>query len=105
MAVRREPLAAGLAPVVVELLLGEPSLEEGARVHARRRVRLEIDDVARLARAEEVVEADLEEIGRRRIARDVPAELTDARFARTTIASAFQRTSDEMRDSISRLPW
>jgi hypothetical protein len=33
-----------------------------------------------------------------------PPSSLDARFARTTIASAFQRTSAEMRDSISRLP-
>ncbi len=73
--IRREALAAGLAPVVVEMLLGEPALEEGARVDARRRVRLEVHEVAALAAAEEVVEADLEEVRRRRIARDVAAQL------------------------------
>jgi hypothetical protein len=52
-----------------------------------------------------MVEADLEEIRGRGVARDVAAQLADSRFARTTIASAFQRTSAEMRDSISRLPW
>jgi hypothetical protein len=73
--IRREALAAGLAPIVVEVLLGEPPLEEGARVDARRRMRLEVDDVAALAAAEEMVEADLEEIRRRGVARDMPAQL------------------------------
>jgi len=35
----------------------------------------------------------------------VTGDPPEARFARTTIASAFQRTSAESRDSISRLPW
>ena len=75
MAIRAQALAARFAPIVVELLLGEPPLEECARVHARRRVRLEVHEIAGLARAEEMVEADLEEIRRGGIARDVSAEL------------------------------
>ena len=50
MGVRRQPLAADLAPVVRELLLGQPAFEKGARIHARRRVRLEVDEVARSGR-------------------------------------------------------
>ena len=76
-------LARGLAPIVVELLGGQPPFEEGARVNARRRMRLEVDQVtARVGRiaagAEEVVEADLEEIRRRCVARDMAAELGDS---------------------------
>ena len=33
-------------PVVVELLLGQPAFEESARIHAGRRVRLEVHQVA-----------------------------------------------------------
>ena len=59
-----------------------------------------------VARAEEMVEADLEQVGRRRVARDVAAELGRARsrLARTTIASAFQRISAARRCSIARSP-
>ena len=58
-----------LAPEVVELLAADPSLEEGARVDARRGVALEEDLVADplvVPPAEEVVEADLVEAGRAR---------------------------------------
>ncbi len=75
MRIRRQALAARLAPVVVEVLLVEPALEEGARIDARRRMRLEVDEVAVLAAAEEVVEAHLEEVRGRRVARDVAAQL------------------------------
>ena len=69
------PFAAGLPAVMRELLFGQPSFEKRARVHAGRRVRLEIDEIAALTRAEEMVEADFEEIGDRRVGRDVAAEL------------------------------
>jgi hypothetical protein len=58
--------AVDLAAEVVELLLGEPSLEVGAGVDAGRRVALEVDVVAGQAvvlAAEEVVEAHLVEGG------------------------------------------
>ncbi len=78
MRVRGQPLAAGLAAIAVELRVGEPPLEEGARVHTRRRVRLEIHQVGTALRrvaAEEVVEAHLEQVGGGSEARDVTAEL------------------------------
>ena len=75
MAVGGEPASADLAPVVVQLLLGDAPFQECARVDARGGVRLEVDEVAGLPGAEEVIEAHLEEIRRRGIARDVPAQL------------------------------
>ena len=62
----------------VELCLGQPALEIGARVVARRGVALEVDEVATvLVRrpVPEVVEADLHERGQRLVGGDVPAEL------------------------------
>ena len=62
--VRRQPVAADLAAEVVELLLGEPALEERPGVDAGRGVALEVDVVAGEAvvlAAEEVVEAHLVE--------------------------------------------
>src|SRR5207342_1290395 len=75
MRIGAQAVPRGLAPVVVELLAGEPPLEVRARINAGRGMRLEIHEIALLARAEEVVEADLEEIRRGGIARDVPAQL------------------------------
>ena len=46
MRIRGQPVAADLAPEVVELLLGQPALEEGPRVHAGRGVALVEDLVA-----------------------------------------------------------
>ena len=64
MRVRRQALAAGLAPEVVELVLGQAALEEGPRVDARRGVALVEDLVARpvVLAAEEVVEPHLVEL-------------------------------------------
>ncbi len=56
----------------------EPALEEGAGVDARRAVALDVDLVAAagvVLAAEEVVEADLVEAGRRLVRRDVAADL------------------------------
>ena len=75
VAVRRQSLAAGLAPVVVQLVHRHAAFEIGARIHARRRMRLEVHQVATLPGAEEVVEAHLEQVGRRCVARDVSAEI------------------------------
>src|SRR5262245_55206064 len=58
MRIRRQAATTGLAPEVVELVLGEPALEERSRVDARRGVTLEVDLVAVPAvalAAEEVV--------------------------------------------------
>ena len=66
-----------LLPEAVQLLLGEPALEEGAGVDAGRGVALEEDLVAGLAvvlAAEEVVEADLVQAGRRGVGGDVAAD-------------------------------
>ena len=70
--------ARDLLAKALELLLGQPALEEGARVDARRRVALDVDEVAAVLggrRSPEVVEADLvkERGGLER--RDVAAEL------------------------------
>ncbi len=75
MAIGAQALATGLAAVIGQSFFRQPPLEVGARVDARSGMRLEVHQVSRLAGAEEMVEADLEEIGRRGIACDVAAEL------------------------------
>jgi hypothetical protein len=65
----------------VELVLGQPALEVRPRIHARRRVPLEVDLVAAagvVLTTEEVVEADFVEARRRRIGGDVATD-ADAR--------------------------
>ncbi|MDZ7653192.1 MAG: hypothetical protein U5L03_11920 [Burkholderiaceae bacterium] len=77
MRVGREALAVDLLAEVVQLLLADAALEEGARIDARRRVALDVEQVAAVvlaARVEEVVEADVVEGRRRGEARDVTAE-------------------------------
>ena len=76
--VARQPaaLVRQLLPEPVELRFRQPSLEERAGVDARGGVPLEEHLVAGLAvvlAAEEVVEPDLVQRGRRRVGRDVPA--------------------------------
>ncbi len=79
----------------VELLLGQPALEERAGVDARRRVALEEHLVAGLAvvlAAEEVVEAHLVQAGGRGVGGDVAAHAQAAAgCARETMTAAFQR--------------
>ncbi len=79
MRVRGEAaLPRDLLAKAVELLLGEPALEEGARVDAGRRVALDVDEVAAVLlrrRTPEVVEADLVKKRRRLEGRDVAAQL------------------------------
>src|SRR5690606_30472561 len=61
----------------VELVGGQPALEEGPGVDAGRSVALEVDLVAAagvVLAAEEVVQADLVEGRDRRVGRDVPAD-------------------------------
>ena len=63
-------------PEPVQLVLGQPALQERPRVDARRRVPLEEHLIARLAMvlaAEEMVEANLIQRRRRGIRRDMPA--------------------------------
>jgi hypothetical protein len=68
---------ADLLPITLELRLGQPALEEGASVDARRRVRLEEDDNAApfaVRPTEEMIEADFENLGGRGVARDMSAK-------------------------------
>ncbi len=68
---------AQLVAEVFQFLLGEPALQVGARVHARRSVALEIDEVARLVTVvgpEKMVEADFQQRGDGRIGRNVSAD-------------------------------
>src|SRR6266508_3905385 len=76
--IRGEPFAGfGLAPEVIELALLQPAFEERARVDAGRCVPL-IEDLIAVAAvvlaAEEVIEADLVEGGRRRVRREMAAD-------------------------------
>ena len=62
---------------ILHLLLAEPSLQIGARVHSRRGMTLEINEVARLisvAGVEEMIESDFEQRRQRRVGRDVAAD-------------------------------
>ena len=73
----------GLAPVMRELRFAQTPFEKRARIDTGRRVRLEIDQVAavgslfltRRPGAEEMVEADLEQVRRRGVAGYVAAQL------------------------------
>jgi hypothetical protein len=106
--VRAQTLARdALAAEVIELILAQAALEEGARVDARRRVALVEDLVAAPAglaeailAAEEVVEADLVEARRAGVRREVAADA----FARRTIATAFQRMIRRIRSSSASSP-
>jgi len=78
MRIRRQSVAADFLPIVRELRFGQAPLEKCARVDTGRRVRLKEDEIGAalvVAAVEEVVEADLEDLRCRRIARDVTAEL------------------------------
>ncbi len=79
MRIRRQPAARlQLAAEVDEVLFGEPAFEERAGVHAGRGVALEINlvavEAAFAAAAEEVVEADFVQVGRRGEGGDVSAD-------------------------------
>src|SRR4051812_13003513 len=78
--VRRQTVGSlrDLLAEAVELLLGQPALEEGAGVHAGGAVTLDeylVAGLATLLAAEEVVEADLVEAGAGRVGRDVAADV------------------------------
>ena len=96
MRVRRQA-AAGVRELLaepVELVLGEPALEEGAGVDAGGGVALEVDLVAAagvVLAAEEVVEADLVQRRGRGVGGDVAADADAGRCARCTMIAAFQR--------------
>ena len=67
-----------LLSIVQEVVLVQTAFEERPRVDARRAVRLEEHEIAAMiaiARAKEVIEADLEQIGGAGVACDVTAKL------------------------------
>jgi hypothetical protein len=79
MGIGAQAHATNLAAIALKVLLRQPPFERGARIDAGSRVRLEEDEVAALAilrAAEEMVEADLEDFGRRGVARNVAAKLS-----------------------------
>ena len=100
-----------LLPEVVEVVLGEPALEEGAGVDARRGVALEEDLVARrrvavassLPRKKWLKPTSYSVAAQAYVARwpPIPGELV---LARRTIATAFQRISRRIRRSIASSP-
>ena len=80
MRIRRKPdtLAGDFLPEVIQVLLAEAAFEKCACVNARRRMALEVHEIAAVLRrrcAPKVIEADLVERGRGRVARDVTAVL------------------------------
>ncbi len=78
MRIRRDALAFALLAVAEELLLGQASFDERARIDAGRNVTLHVDQVAAVSvrrRMPEMPEADVVEQRRRLEARDVAAEL------------------------------
>ena len=78
MRVRREPLSVDLLAKLVEVVLGDAALQEGAGVDSGRGVALHVDQVAAVGlvgRVPEVVEADVVERRGGGEARDVAAEL------------------------------
>jgi hypothetical protein len=81
MRVRAQALAGhGLTPEVVELALGQATFEERPRVHPGRGVALVEDVVAgalAVLAAEEVVEADLVQAGRRGVRGEVPTDAAE----------------------------
>ena len=78
-ALRAAPGGAELLPIVGQVELAQAALQKGPGIDAGRRMRLEEHQIALplcVAGPEEMVEADLEEIGRAGIAGDVAAQLT-----------------------------
>src|SRR5881396_3271822 len=80
MRIRREATAGSqFAAEVLQMLLIESSLQEGARIDTRRGVTLKVNDVSLLVRpscTEEVIEADFVQRCGRGISRDVPTDAT-----------------------------
>ena len=109
MRIRRQAAARlQFAAEILQLLFGDAAFEKSARINAGRGVSLEINQVAiavSVRAAEEVIERHFVQRGRRGISRNVPADAAPAiLLARTTMASAFQRTRLLIRRSISWLP-
>ena len=71
-------MIAQLVAEVLEMLFGEAAFEKSARIHARRSVALEVNEVARLAivgAVEEMVEADFDQRRQRSVGGDVAADV------------------------------
>jgi hypothetical protein len=72
MAVGRQALALRFSSVAIQLGFRKAAFEKGPRIDTWRGMRLEVDEVIV---TEDMVEADLEEVRGRGVARDVAAEL------------------------------
>ena len=75
MAIGTKATAAGFLPIVIQPFFAQSPFKKSARIDPGGGVRLEVHQVAVAPAAEEMVEADFEQIGRRRVAGDVAAEL------------------------------
>ena len=75
VAIRGQAFAPGFTPVMIQMVFRKAAFQEGPRIHARSGMRLEVHQISVRPAAEKVVEAYLEEIRRRGIARDMAAEL------------------------------
>src|SRR5690242_20953062 len=78
MRIGGKALAARFLAEIQELLLGQAPFDEGARINARTRMPLDVDEVAAMRlrrRVPEMAKADVVERGRRLEARDVSAKL------------------------------
>src|SRR5712671_4283183 len=70
-------MIAQLMAEIRQTLSRQPSFEKRSRVHARRRVALKVNTIARLlavTRVEKVIEPDFKERGNRGVGGDVPAD-------------------------------
>src|SRR3974377_2475560 len=78
MRIGGEPVAGGFLAKVQKLLLAQSALNEGARVDARRRMSLDVDEVPAILfrwTAPDMAEADVVKRGGGVKARDMPAKL------------------------------
>ena len=75
---RKAPGRLQLSAKVLQIVFGEPTFEKGARVHARRRMTLKVNQVAAVAivasSAKKVIEANFVQRGGRRKSRDVSTQ-------------------------------
>src|SRR5580704_17532684 len=74
-----QSLAAHFLAIVVELLLVQAAFQESARVHARSGMRLEVNKIRAavgLSAAEEMIKANLKDLGGRGITGNMAAKIT-----------------------------
>jgi len=96
---------------VVELLLGQPSLEKRTRVHARRRVSLDehlVTEATITLAAEEVVEPDLVQRRGRCVRREVAADAVEAMVCTVDHrhgVPAHERADTALEELVPREPW